>query len=140
MIEIRYAETGDAALWTRYDPHISKEEWIRKIASRRCYLLLQGAEAIGVMRYNLFWDTIPFLTFLYIDAPHRGKGVGKQAMCNWETEMRAAGFSRCMTSTQVDETAQGFYRRLGYKDAGCLLLDVQPIAQPAELFLVKQLL
>lgn len=42
-----------------------------------------------------------------------------------------------MTSTQVDETAQHFYRKLGYRDAGGLLLDVPGYEQPMELFLIK---
>ena len=140
MVEMRYAEAGDATLWMYYDAHISREEWMRKIVNRRCYLLLQAEEPVGVLRYNLFWDNIPFLTLLYIDAPYRGQGIGKEAMCRWEEEMRAAGFPCVLTSTQSDEGAQGFYRHLGYKDAGCLILDVEPIAQPAELFLVKRLL
>lgn len=40
-----------------------------------------------------------------------------------------------MTSTQADEGSQHFYRKLGYKDAGCLILDTQP----SEIFFVKQL-
>lgn len=44
-----------------------------------------------------------------------------------------------MTSTQVDENAQHFYRKLGYQDAGGLLLNSPGFEQPMELFLVKQL-
>jgi hypothetical protein len=36
--------------------------------------------------------------------------------------MKQMGFKMTMTSTQADEGAQHFYRKLGYKDAGCLLL------------------
>ena len=44
------------------------------------------------------------------------------------------------TSTQVDEDAQHFYRKLGYKDCGGFTVDVPGHEQPLELFLVKQLL
>ena len=42
-----------------------------------------------------------------------------------------------LTSTQVDEDAQHFYRRLGYRDCGGLVMDVPGYEQPMELFLVK---
>jgi hypothetical protein len=44
-----------------------------------------------------------------------------------------------LTSTQVDEDAQHFYRRLGYKYCGGLTVDVPGYEQPMELFMVKQL-
>ncbi len=45
------------------------------------------------------------------------------------------GFKICMTSTQANESAQNFYRKLGYKDAGCLLLEKEPL----EIFLMKKM-
>ncbi len=44
-----------------------------------------------------------------------------------------------MTSTQTDESAQHFYRKLGYQDAGCLVLDIPGYKQPMEMFLVKKI-
>ena len=44
-----------------------------------------------------------------------------------------------MTSTQVDESAQHFYRKIGYKDCGCLVLDIPELEQPMEMFLIKQI-
>ena len=44
-----------------------------------------------------------------------------------------------MTSTQVDEEAQHFYRKLGYQDAGGLVIRIPGYEQPMELFLVKDI-
>lgn len=41
--------------------------------------------------------------------------------------------------TQVDEEAQHFYRKLGYQDAGSLLITVPEYQQPMELFLLKRI-
>ena len=51
--------------------------------------------------------------------------------------MRAQGFHAVMTSTRADETAQHFYRKLGYRDCGGLLLDAIESGQPLELFFAK---
>ena len=139
MFAMQYAEQKDMEVWRELDRHISDNELRLKIAGRRAYLLRRNGVPIGVLRYNLFWDSIPFLTLLYLEPDSRAKGYGKAAMAQWEAEMRSMGYPCVMTSTQSDETAQRFYRKLGYKDAGCLLLTVPPLAQPAELFLVKPL-
>ena len=53
--------------------------------------------------------------------------------------MRAAGHGMAMTSTQADETAQNFYRRLGWRDAGGFVVDVPGYEQPFELILTKDI-
>ena len=53
--------------------------------------------------------------------------------------MRSKGYGMVMTSTQVDEDAQYFYRKLGYKDAGGFTIDVPGYEQPEELILIKAL-
>lgn len=32
------------------------------------------------MRYNLFWDLIPFLTLINIDETYQKQGIGKETM------------------------------------------------------------
>ena len=58
-------------------------------------------------------------------------------MLFWENEMRELGYKMVMTSTQVNEQAQHFYRKLGYKDRGGIFLDGTPFEQPQEMILIK---
>lgn len=53
--------------------------------------------------------------------------------------MKKQGYDLLLTSTRVDETAQHFYRRLGYKDCGGLIMNAPMYAQPMELFLMKEI-
>lgn len=101
------------------------------------YVAEADGTCVGLLRYGLFWDEIPFCTLLFVAQGHRGTGCGKALMSRWETDMCAEGHGLFMTSTQADEAAQHFYRRLGYRDAGCLLLDGAGYAQPTELFFTK---
>lgn len=110
-----------------------------KVRDRQGLLILADGVAVGLLRYNLFWDNIPFCTLLYVHAAQRGKGYGRRLMAYWEEDMRAQGHGMVLTSTQVDETAQHFYRKLGYKDCGGLVMDIPGYAQPMELFLCKKL-
>ena len=60
-------------------------------------------------------------------------------MTHWENEMRGRGYDLVMTSTQADETAQHFYRKLGYQDIGGFVLPFPGHEQPTELILAKEL-
>ena len=99
--------------------------------------MLDGNTPVGLLRYNLFWDNTPFCTMVFVDWPHQGKGYGKMLMEHWQTDMKVQGYGMLFTSTQVDESAQHFYRKLGYKDCGGFVVDIPGYEQPMELILVK---
>ena len=136
-ITIRYMEAGDKAFWYSLDRHLPESEFINKVRDKRGYVLLENEEPIALLRYNLFWDNIPFCTMLFVRQDRQGQGCGKALMTHWEKDMKSQGFGMLLTSTQADENAQHFYRKLGYKDCGCLLIDVPGYAQPMEMFLQK---
>ncbi|MDQ0887860.1 ribosomal protein S18 acetylase RimI-like enzyme [Paenibacillus sp. V4I9] len=118
------------------DHHLKEKLILSKIRDREIYLFQdESAAIIGWMRYSHFWDNTPFMNMIWIEEPYRNKGLGKKAVDFWENEMKKQGFQLVMTSTQADEDAQLFYRKLGYKDSGCLLLDTQPL----EILLAKKL-
>ena len=137
MFTVRYACEDDKAFWFTLDKHLTESEFTLKVRDRRCYIISDNENPIGIIRYNLFRDIIPFLTFIYIDEAYRKNGFGRQSMVYWETEMHELGYEMTMTSTQVDEEAQHFYRKLGYVDKGGIFLDNTPYEQPQELFLIK---
>jgi len=139
MFKIRYATKRDHSFWFALDQHLSKAEFKSKVRGKRCYIISDDRKPIGILRYNLFWDNIPFLTLIHIVDSHHRKGYGRQAMQAWEDEMRTIGYKLVMTSTRVDEEAQHFYRALGYQDKGAIFLDHTPLEQPGELFMVKVL-
>ena len=137
MFTIRYALNTDQAFWFTLDKHMPEDALFLKVRDKRAYVLCFNDTPVGVMRYNLFWDNLPFLTLIHLDEAYQGKGFGRQAMLFWENEMREQGYPMVMTSTQVDEQAQHFYRKLGYIEKGSLSFDNTPLKQPMEMFLVK---
>lgn len=139
MVEIRYVQESDKAFWYRLDKHLPESEFDVKVLLKRGYVLLENGQPLALLRYNLFWDNTPFCTMLFVDGDVRGMGYGKKLMEYWENEMKLQGYGLLMVSTQVDEEAQHFYRKLGYKDAGGLLVDIPKYQQPMELFLIKEI-
>jgi len=139
MFKIRYASEQDRSFWFTLDEHMVESEFERKVRDKRAYIISDGDTPIGILRYNLFWDNTPFLTLIQLEESAHGKGLGRQAMLFWENEMRKLGYKMVMTSTQVDEQAQHFYRKLGYVDRGSICLDNTPLAQPQEMLMLKVL-
>ncbi len=139
VIEIRYLRNSDKPFWYSLDQHLPEAEFENKVKTKRGYVLLEHTVPVGLLRYNLFWDSIPFCTMLYISKDHQNKGYGTMLIQRWEKDMKEQGYGMLMTSTQVDETAQHFYRKLGYQDCGGLIINIPAYAQPMELFLAKEL-
>lgn len=117
---VRTATNADIDQLLRYE-HLNRENLARCVADGRVYALLFDGAIKGVLRYSLFWETIPFLDLIYIEESVRGRRLGAESMRFWETEMKRMGYSDVMTSTQADETARYFYERIGYKLIGSFL-------------------
>ncbi len=139
MIYIQYVQQKDKKFWFSLDKHLSEEEFNQKVQTKRGYVLFENEQPIGILRYHLFWDNTPFCTLLFIAANYQRQGYGKMLMKYWEEDMKSQGYGITMTSTQVDEEAQFFYRKLGYKDCGSLIIDIPEYAQPMELIMIKKI-
>lgn len=110
------------------DRHVSKELIENKLKEKEIIIAKdEDNKIIGWLRYSYFWDNTPFMNMLYINENYRNKGIGKELALFWENEMKKKGYELLMTSTLSNEEAQHFYRKLGYKDSGSLLLPNEPI-------------
>ena len=120
-MEIRLADSKDKRKIIKYDNHIHHNKVGECIWNQLVYVLCDEKKIVGVLRYSLFWQSIPFLDLLYIDEDYRGKGYGRQMMAYWESVMRIMKYKYVMLSTQEDETAKFFYEKLGYRRNGAFL-------------------
>ena len=137
MEKIRYLQKQDQEFWRQLDKHLPETEFQKKVRDKQAYVFLKDDRPVGIFRYNLFWDQIPFGTMLFIAREFQGRGYGTKLMEYWEKQMRMQGYGMVLVSTQADESAQHFYRTLGYHDCGGLMLTCPGYEQPMELFLAK---
>ena len=135
MYNIRYASMKEYDLLVSQDSHIRKEEWKRIIENNQALIFYVDNDFAGWLRWNLFWDEIPFMNMLYFPEEYRGKGYGTQMVKFWENEMVKLGYDKVMTSSQANESAQHFYRKLGYRDAGSFF----PCCEDLEIIFTKEL-
>ncbi len=139
VVELVRVTPSDTAYWFTLDSHIKESVFLRKAENGECFIIEADGVPVGILRYNLFWDEIPFLTLIYIEETQRRKGYGKPAMLAWEAEMKLLGYNTALTSTLSNEDAQHFYRALGYRECGCLILNLKNLTEPLEMFFIKSL-
>ncbi|WP_438349966.1 GNAT family N-acetyltransferase [Paenibacillus sp. FA6] len=134
-MKIDFAKDTDYMYILERDKHIVETLIRSKINEKEIFILRDESQEIGWMRYGYFWDNTPFMNMIWIDEGYRGQSFGKEVVLYWEELMSERGFTTVMTSTQSNEGAQHFYRKLGYRDVGCLLQENEPL----EVILTKQI-
>ncbi|MBQ8618023.1 MAG: GNAT family N-acetyltransferase [Clostridia bacterium] len=134
-MNIRYMTPEDRAFAKTLRDHATDEQFALRVQARNGYVLEEDGVSVGIMHHCIFWDSLPIMNLIYLAEEHRRKGYGAQAMRAWEADMLRRGYKMVMISTQADEEAQHFYRKLGYVDCGAWVLN----NEPTELFLCKTL-
>lgn len=134
-MKIRFAGRSDLKQLLHYDKYINEEELLQLIDRNRVLISELEDCMIGWLRYNLFWDHIPFMNMLYVLEHEQKKNYGRQLVVHWERQMKELGYHEVMTSTASDEYAQHFYVRIGYQVIGGFTLPNEPY----ELLLSKQI-
>lgn len=98
-----------------------------------------NGECVGALEYKEFWDGMPYLSLIKLSPEYMGKGIGTQSVMLLLKALKEKGCKALLTSTRADEQAQHFYRKLGFKECGCLILEDAPLPQPMEMFFIKTL-
>ena len=134
-MSIQPATEAHIPVLLQYDCHISETELGNLISLGRVLIAETDGKFCGWLRWNLFWDNTPFMNMLYVLEPYRGIGLGRKLTGHWERNMKDLGYDVVMTSTQSDEYAQHFYRKLDYETVG----GFTPFGDPYELILAKRI-
>ena len=135
-MEIRTAVPADLDGIRRYDCHISFSRLADCVHRGLVDVLVVDGRIVGVLRWNLFWQSLPFLDLLFLDDAFRNRGWGTKMMAHWERSMASLGYEDVLLSTQEDETSKFFYEKLGYRLCGAFL---PPDQEARELMYRKEL-
>ena len=74
-MEIRLADSKDKRKIIKYDNHIHHNKVGECIWNQRVYVLCDEKKIVGVLRYSLFWQSIPFLDCCTSTRPIRAKDL-----------------------------------------------------------------
>ncbi len=126
-IQIRYATDSDLPYLQQHDDLISENVMQKKVSDSQVIVAVKNGSHLGWLRFGFWWDIFPFMNLIVVEEAERGKGTGRKLVEFWEKEMKYRGHELVITSTDANEDAQQFHRKMGYRDSGCILF-------PKELF------
>jgi ribosomal protein S18 acetylase RimI-like enzyme len=128
---LRAATERDFAFLRAFSAGPDDEKLRAQIRDGRLRIIESAGEPVGFIKFYVLWEVLPFIEVIMVREDRRRCGIGRDAVRSWEREMAARSFRRALISTQADETAQEFWRRIDYRDCGSITLP----GRPAELFM-----
>jgi len=75
-IFIKEAEISEYLWLKEHDDDIDHEIIKTKIDRKEVLVVQENNKIIGWLRFNYFWDNIPFITHLWLINGYRQKGIG----------------------------------------------------------------
>ncbi len=132
---LRTAQDKDLAFLRGFSSECRDDQLRAQIRDGRLRIIESSEGSVGFIKFYVLWEVLPFIEVVMIRNDCRGRGIGRAAVRAWEEEMSARSFQRAIVSTQADERAQYFWRRVGYQDCGSLALPGRPV----ELFMYRDI-
>ena len=88
QVTIEWAYEQDIDWLIRHDPHVRKGILRGKVARREVIVARKEGAIVGWLRFNLFWDSIPFIILLFVLEDQRGQDIGSRLVTFFEQRMR----------------------------------------------------
>lgn len=125
--EIRIAELADLSELSVMDHLLDSERVQEKIRRREILVCHEGERVIAFLRYSWFWDLLPFINLIWVEEEFRRERLGSLLIEKLAEETQEKNYKMILTSTQSNEDAQNFYRRIGFVDSGGLTIKGEPL-------------
>jgi len=132
---IRLAVKNDVDQVKRNELTIAGDVIETKIELGEVIVADDDRQITGILRFSWFWDYLPFISYIWVKEGFRNEYRASKMIKKLEEITAGRNYQRIMTSTQADETAQNFYRAVGFEDAGGFTMRDQPF----ELIMIKYL-
>jgi L-amino acid N-acyltransferase YncA len=123
---IRAAAAGDAPaiedVDRALDQRVSNPDILSaSIVAGRVAVALDGDQIVGYVRWQWFWDDIPYCVLARIKPSHHRRGVGRALYQYVEADLRGRGARFWLSSTEEqNERSLRFHRALGFRLIGAL--------------------
>lgn len=118
---VRLARDTDLPELQRLDRWPKERVWLHKIAGNEVLVLEHDARVIGLVRYELLWTTVPFMSLIEIEAEYRGRGYSRLMLKFLKEYLKAQGYVALFSSSQTDEPEpQRWHLHMGFRSNGII--------------------
>ena len=78
-------------------------------------------DAVGFLIYDIWWGNCPFIELIKIRETYQRRGVGMQLLSAVKSELKAKGFSKLISSTEViNPLGLNFHEKAGFQKLNSL--------------------
>ena len=117
---VRYAHRADLS-FVAQDDYVPNDTVRRKIEAREVLVAELETRAVGYLRIEYLWSKLPYIALIRVLPDYRRLGVGTALLEFLEEELRGAGHSFLLSSSEADEPEpQAWHRRMGFSECGRL--------------------
>jgi N-acetylglutamate synthase-like GNAT family acetyltransferase len=118
VIHVRVAGQDDLP-FVGQDGYLAASVLQRKIAAREVLIAEQDGTAVGYLRLEFLWSTVPYIGLIRVREGWRRRGVGRALVRFVEHELRVGGYRALYSSSQADEAEpQAWHRKVGFQECG----------------------
>ena len=133
--KIRFAKKKDIEQIMTLEHLLDSESLKEKIRRKEIIVCLDNSNVTGMLRFNWFWDMFPFINLLWVVEDSRKKNIGSKLVDFLIHFTKGKNNDAIFTSTQANEGAQHFWRKIGFTDSGGFTFKKEPF----ELIMIKHL-
>ena len=120
MMNVRYATPRDLG-FVAQDGYVPVHTIARKIEQGEVLVAEHDSVPAGYVRIEYLWSKLPYLALIRVLPDSRRHGVGRALLAFLEQELRAAGHTFLLSSSQADEPEpQAWHRHMGFVECGRL--------------------
>lgn len=118
---VRLAGDADLPALQRLDRWPKERVWRHKIAGGEVIVLELEGRVVGLVRYELLWTTVPFMSLIEIEPEHRGKGYSRLLLGFLTAHLKTQGYVALLSSSQTDEPEpQRWHLHMGFRSNGII--------------------
>ncbi|MEM7626702.1 MAG: NYN domain-containing protein [Planctomycetota bacterium] len=115
----RFAESVDAHAIADLEHDIGMDTIRRSIAAGRYVVAIDDGGVVGVLRFEMIWESVPFISLVFVSPPHRGRGHSRRMLDALCAHLRRLEHTTLMSSSRQDEpTPQRWHAHMGFVPNG----------------------
>jgi len=119
-VTVRLADYSDLDFVSQ-EGYLPKEEVLRKIKRRECFVLGVDENLAGYLRLEYLWSLVPFIALIIIEEQYRGKGYSRELLGFVEIFLKNESYEVLYSSSQADELEpQAWHRHVGFEECGVI--------------------
>lgn len=107
----------------RFEYNHTPDDWLKQsIRNGWVYVAERHDAVVGYARLEFIWMAVPYVSWIVVSEPHRGKGIGTAIVQRLSRDLTERGHTALYGSSEVmAPKSQAFHRHCGFQECGVII-------------------